>query len=155
MNDYVSGIQDATNASIANAYAAVYGANYGLQHLTQGASSGMSALRADMGGLAALGASMPMMGPMNMHPMMAARHGMYAQEMGFFRDMGSMLGFGTPETTTNYEYQQAAAQDFGDRVGRGVGFGGLYGAGAGVSWTVGGAALTYGASTAYKLVGST
>jgi hypothetical protein len=151
MNDYVSGIQDATNASIANAYAAVYGANYGLQHLAQGASSGMSALRADMGGLASLGSSMPMMGPMNMHPMTAARHGMYAQEMGFFSDISSMLGFGTPETTTKYEYQQAAAQDFGDRVGRAVGFGGLYATGSAASWVGGGYMLAKGASTGYRM----
>jgi hypothetical protein len=111
------------------------GATYGIQNLTAGVQLGAERLMADMGSL------MPGIAAPQMHPMIQARHGMYAHEMSLSGSAMAMFGRGIPQTTTAFEYQEMAARDMGQRVAGAATQIPLYGAAAFAGWHAGGAAF--------------
>jgi len=123
MPTYVDDLNQVTAASVA-----------GAQHYTQTVSGGMQRLMSDLGRM------MPEAPPANMHPYVQVRHGMYGHEMSLTGDVKAMLGFGTPNTTTTYEYQALAREDMSRRIANASVFGAMNTAGAAATW-VGGSAM--------------
>ena len=136
MPTYANDIQQVSNASLSNARNAIDVANSGIQQYTLTISGGMQRMMSDLGRM------MPAAPPVNSHPYMQVRHGMYGQEMSLGGDIKAMTGMGTPETTTMYEYQAMAREDFSRRVANATAFGALNTAGAVGGWVAGGKAIS-------------
>lgn len=116
----------------------------GAQQYGQTVTGGMQHLISDLGSM------IPTAPPVNVHPFTQVRHGMYGHEMSFGGDIKAMFGVGTPATTTTYEYQNMAQEDFSRRVANAVSFGSLYTASSAVAWVGGGGMLVAGASKGFK-----
>ncbi len=129
MPTYANDIQQVSSASMINAQNAVQS---GLQQYTSTVSGGMQRLMSDLGRM------MPSAPPTQAHPYLQVRHGMYGHEMSLGGDIKAMFGSGTPETTTMYEYQAMAREDFSKRVTNAAVFGGLNTVGAIGGWVAGG-----------------